>query len=101
MTPAPTLVDIGLNLAHDSFDHDRAEVVAAALASGVRHMVITGSTLDSTRVASRKAGRSAAAVAAAVTGAAFMAMTSCPLMRERSQGKLNVSRSPRRRRIPP
>ena len=30
MTPAPTLVDIGLNLAHDSFDHDRAEVVAAA-----------------------------------------------------------------------
>ncbi len=49
MTPAPTLVDIGLNLAHDRFDHDRAEVVAAALASGVRHMVITGSTLDSTR----------------------------------------------------
>jgi TatD DNase family protein len=49
MTPAPTLVDIGLNLGHDSFDLDRAEVVAAALASGVRHMVITGSSLDSTR----------------------------------------------------
>ena len=49
MTPAPTLVDIGLNLAHDSFDRDRADVVAAALSSGVRHMVITGSTLDSTR----------------------------------------------------
>lgn len=49
MTPAPTLVDIGLNLAHDSFDHDRADVVAAALACGVRHMVITGSSLDSTR----------------------------------------------------
>ena len=49
MTPAPTLVDIGLNLAHDSFDHDRADVVAAAVACGVRHMVITGSTLDSTR----------------------------------------------------
>jgi TatD DNase family protein len=51
MTPAPTLVDIGLNLAHDSFDHDRAEVVANARAAGVRHMVITGSSLDSTRQA--------------------------------------------------
>ena len=49
MTLAPTLVDIGLNLAHDSFDHDRAEVVAAAQECGVRHMVITGSTLDSSR----------------------------------------------------
>ena len=44
-----TLVDIGLNLAHDSFDHDRDEVVSAALEAGVRHMVITGSTLESTR----------------------------------------------------
>jgi TatD DNase family protein len=47
----PTLVDIGLNLAHDSFDHDRDHVVAAALAAGVRHMVITGSTLGSSRAA--------------------------------------------------
>jgi len=47
----PTLVDIGLNLAHDSFDHDRDHVVATAVAAGVRHMVITGSTLDSTRAA--------------------------------------------------
>jgi TatD DNase family protein len=47
----PTLIDIGLNLAHDSFDHDRDHVVEAALAVGVRHMVITGSTLDSTRAA--------------------------------------------------
>ena len=29
MTLPPTLVDIGLNLAHDSFDHDRTQVVAA------------------------------------------------------------------------
>ena len=49
MTLSPTLVDIGLNLAHDSFDHDRSEVVANAMAAGVRHMVITGSTLDSTQ----------------------------------------------------
>jgi TatD DNase family protein len=47
----PTLVDIGLNLAHDSFDHDRDHVVASAVAAGVRHMVITGSTLESTRAA--------------------------------------------------
>jgi TatD DNase family protein len=45
------LADIGLNLAHDSFDHDRDEVIAAAFAAGVRHMVITGSTLASTRAA--------------------------------------------------
>jgi TatD DNase family protein len=47
----PPLVDIGLNLAHDSFDHDREAVVAEALAAGVHHMVITGSTLESTRAA--------------------------------------------------
>ncbi len=47
----PTLVDIGLNLAHDSFDHDRDRVVEAAMAAGVRHMVITGSTLASSRTA--------------------------------------------------
>lgn len=43
------LVDIGLNLAHDSFDHDRDRVVADAVTAGVGHMVITGSTLASTR----------------------------------------------------
>jgi TatD DNase family protein len=47
----PALVDIGLNLAHDSFDRDRDHVVATALAAGVQHMVITGSTLASTRAA--------------------------------------------------
>jgi TatD DNase family protein len=47
----PTLVDIGLNLAHDSFDRDREHVVEAAVAAGVRHMVITGSTLESSRAA--------------------------------------------------
>jgi TatD DNase family protein len=51
MTLAPTLVDIGLNLAHLSFDHDREQVVAAAQAAGVRRMVITGSTLESTQAA--------------------------------------------------
>ncbi len=41
------LVDIGINLAHDSYDHDRAEVVERALAAGVARMVVTGSSLDS------------------------------------------------------
>ena len=41
-----SLVDIGLNLAHDSFDADREAVVAAAIDAGVRHMVVTGSSLE-------------------------------------------------------
>ena len=45
------LVDIGLNLSHDSFDHDRTSVVDHAVAAGVTRMVITGSTLASTRAA--------------------------------------------------
>lgn len=50
MTMQPhALVDIGINLAHDSYDHDRIEVVERALAAGVRRMVVTGSSLDSTR----------------------------------------------------
>ncbi len=41
------LIDIGINLAHASYDHDRAEVVQRALNAGVERMVITGSTLES------------------------------------------------------
>ncbi len=37
------LVDIGANLTHDSFDRDREQVIARALAAGVGHMVVTGS----------------------------------------------------------
>ena len=51
MTLTPRLVDIGLNLAHDSFDSDREHVIATARAAGVEHMVITGSTLESTESA--------------------------------------------------
>jgi TatD DNase family protein len=41
-----TLVDIGANLAHDSFDADREAVLARAHAAGVAAMIVTGSTLD-------------------------------------------------------
>lgn len=40
------LVDIGINLAHDSYERDRAEVIARARQAGVVAMVVTGSTLD-------------------------------------------------------
>lgn len=39
------LVDIGANLTHDSFDADRAEVVARARAAGVAQFVVTGSSV--------------------------------------------------------
>ena len=48
---APELIDIGLNLAHDSFDHDRDAVIQRAAAAGVTRMVITGSSVASTRAA--------------------------------------------------
>ena len=43
------LVDIGANLAHDSFDADRDAVLARAAAAGVTQMVITGSSEEATR----------------------------------------------------
>jgi len=44
------LIDIGINLAHDSYDRDRAEVIARARAAGIVGMIVTGSTLaDSAR----------------------------------------------------
>jgi TatD DNase family protein len=44
--PAP-LIDIGINLAHDSYDIDRDAVIARAHAAGVAQMVVTGSALAS------------------------------------------------------
>jgi TatD DNase family protein len=42
---ATPLIDIGLNLAHDSYDRDRDAVLARAAAAGVVQMVVTGATL--------------------------------------------------------
>ena len=44
---APPLVDIGINLAHDSFAADRELVLARARAAGLVHLVVTGSSLAS------------------------------------------------------
>jgi len=44
---APALIDIGINLAHDSYDEDRDAVIARAHQAGVVQMVVTGSTLAS------------------------------------------------------
>jgi TatD DNase family protein len=41
------LIDIGINLAHDSYDADREAVIARAHAAGVTQLVVTGSTLAS------------------------------------------------------
>lgn len=46
-----TLVDIGANLAHDSFDDDRDEVLDRARAAGIARIVVTGSSDDSNRQA--------------------------------------------------
>jgi TatD DNase family protein len=45
------LIDIGINLAHDSFDADRDQVLERARNAGVVQMVVTGSSEESTRKA--------------------------------------------------
>ena len=40
------LIDIGANLTHDSFDHDRDAVLARAREAGVAQMVITGASRE-------------------------------------------------------
>ena len=47
----PALLDIGINLAHDSFDQDRDAVIERAAEVGVTRMLITGSSLASTQSA--------------------------------------------------
>jgi TatD DNase family protein len=49
-TTVPPLIDIGTNLAHDSFDRDREAVIRRAYRAGVAAMIVTGSSLvDSAR----------------------------------------------------
>lgn len=43
-TTTPELIDIGINLAHDSYDGDRDAVIARARAAGVVQMIVTGAS---------------------------------------------------------
>lgn len=43
----PVFIDIGINLAHDSYDTDRDAVISRACHAGVTQMVVTGSSLAS------------------------------------------------------
>src|SRR5688572_28707291 len=45
------LIDIGINLAHDSYDADRSAVLERARAAGVVQMVVTGSSEATSRKA--------------------------------------------------
>lgn len=56
MSAAYEIVDIGVNLAHGSFQSDRKEVIARAFAAGVRTMVVTGTSLAGSQEALRIAG---------------------------------------------
>lgn len=49
------LIDIGANLAHDSFDEDRDEVLQRAADAGVSKIIITGSSRQSNVAAARLA----------------------------------------------
>lgn len=55
------LIDIGVNLAHDSFDHDREDVIHRAYESGVTQLVVTGSSVgvsrDALHLAQQNPGR--------------------------------------------
>ena len=47
----PGLVDIGINLAHDSYDADREAVLRRALEAGVVQFIITGASAEGSRAA--------------------------------------------------
>jgi TatD DNase family protein len=45
--PLEPLIDIGVNLAHDSFDDDREAVLERAREHGVERLIVTGSSVES------------------------------------------------------
>jgi TatD DNase family protein len=55
-----SLIDIGSNLTHDSFDADRDAVMARALAAGVLRQIVTGTDIASSRQAAVLAAASPA-----------------------------------------
>lgn len=59
----PDLIDIGANLTHDAFDADREDVIRRAAEHGVRRLILTGS--------SEQSSNDAAALAAARPGTLY------------------------------
>jgi len=51
MDASPSLIDIGINLTHESFSNDSEAVLERARRAGVSHLVITGSSLASSPAA--------------------------------------------------
>jgi len=51
------MIDIGANLTHESFGHDRDAVVARARAAGVATLIVTGTTVTESRTACEIAER--------------------------------------------
>jgi TatD DNase family protein len=45
------LIDIGINLTHDSYDHDREQVLRRAIEVGVVQFVVTGASLEGSQAA--------------------------------------------------
>ena len=45
------LIDIGVNLTHESFRHDLPEVLQRAASAGVQRMIVTGTGIEATRAA--------------------------------------------------
>jgi TatD DNase family protein len=48
---SPKLIDIGINLGHDSYDSDRDAVVSRAEAAGVLQMMVTGASVEGSQKA--------------------------------------------------
>jgi TatD DNase family protein len=51
----PTLIDIGINLTHDSFDPDREAVIERAALAGVMPLLITGASVEGSEAAAQMA----------------------------------------------
>ena len=49
------VIDIGVNLTHDSFDRDRDAVITRAVEAGVGRMIVTGTSVEASRAAAKLA----------------------------------------------
>jgi len=52
-----SLIDIGVNLGHGSFDKDRQQVIDRAFAAGVTRMIVTGSSVGGSRHTQQLSGQ--------------------------------------------